>query len=219
MKRISYFLMAFVFAASACFTACQKDETENKEATLDDFTGTYDVTIKVQNGMNGLLFGGETYSNISMRINAVSAATLERNIKTSYELLDAAAKSYLDTSSFDWRSEKLAEFSFSTSSNNGVDSLSWWPILTQVYGYVKDGYLYMASPDISGEKVLIFASRLGWHETGKSGNWTGYYLEKNYLMGLIEENANESFDYTKFNWSSVLTGEDYSILTFTATRK
>lgn len=217
MKRISYFLMAFVFAASACFTACQKDETENENATLDDFTGTYDVTITSISNIAEVLTGGATYENITMKVESVSASTLEQKIKTSSELLDVAAKSYLD--SINWKSETLAKFTF-TSANNGIDSNSWYPMLNDVYGYAKGGYVFMASPDIDGEHVLIFTAGMAYHDT-KAATWTGYYLEKSFVLGLINEHAGDkNFDYTKFDWSSILTGDvNYTQLSFSATRK
>ncbi|MBR1792297.1 MAG: hypothetical protein IJ764_01470 [Bacteroidales bacterium] len=216
MKKISYLLMAFVFAASACFTACEKDETENENATLDDFVGTYDVSIKTISSISEVIMGGETYNDVTMTLNAISAATIEQQVRTSSELLDVAAKSYLD--SIDWNSERLAQFSFK-SANDSIGQNGWYSMLNSTYGYVKGGYIYMASSDINGEYVLIFTQGMPWKESG-TATWKAYYLEQAFVKNLIEENVDEGFDYTKFDWASVLTGDvNYTELTFTATRK
>ncbi|MBQ4376182.1 MAG: hypothetical protein II793_00630 [Bacteroidales bacterium] len=150
MKKISLFLVAFAALATVCFTSCTKDETEQTDngtvAVLNDFVGTYNVTITAGN-----LLGSVDYH-----------ATLD---------ISAAEAELLGVTLFE--SSHIAQFHFTTEDND-LRAQDWYPMLNQTYGYVKDGYMIMACNDTVSGKTIIYGEKMPYKRV-EPINWRAYY--------------------------------------------
>ena len=171
MKRISFLLMTFAAVAMG-FASCQKDETANADATLDDFAGTYDVAIAEK-----ALTGSESY-NATLTISAASAdmvnavreAALLLNQDSSSANADAVIASLLGVG--EYQSNKIVKFEFTTTDET-LSSKEFFPLLSSnnTFGYIKDGYIIV----VSLSKSLVYINKIAYQETGSTATYNAQY--------------------------------------------
>lgn len=158
MKKISMLLMAIAMTAACCFTSCAKEESETTEsgekATLNDFVGTYDVTIAESNLALGSLIGSTAEYTATLTIEAAEA--------------EAMGISF-------YEAKTIANYQFTTNDEE-LNEKAWFQKMKSTWGYVKDEHMIMAAVDtITG--TFIYRDQMAYKQAGNPASFTAYYGE------------------------------------------
>ena len=156
MKKVFLFLMAFAMTAACCLTSCSKEESDKTEsgasATLNDFIGTYDVTITENNIALGTLVGGGTNYNATLTVTAAEAEAMGVSFYTS---------------------GAIANFQFTTADAN-LAATAWFNKMKSTWGYVKDEHMILATVDTT-TGTFIYQDQMAYKKAGTPASITAYY--------------------------------------------